>query len=590
MMPRNHLHRPPARAVLWTFLALALVATRWAPLHGSVRRFTPEGAPYRVDFDYTPILRYHLASSGSVRGVLSNEWTNVRAAFDQWQAIPCTRIRFSEGTPSPALTAIPIEDGRIDVHWVSPGLFSVPALGGSVSLQAGQIASAWFVDDGTGVVLQSVILINRDLDYLTDYEADSATRPFLESVVLHEIGHVLGLNHAVLGGATMWWFQGGGVGTAAGLSEDERTFAAAEYGTVATRAGRGSVRGTVRRNGAAVLGAVVIVESADARVLAATVTRANGQFDIPGLPPGPVRITARPLDPDSPSDAFLIRGREIDVSAASEYLSGATDFSPPAPVDRSVTAGGTAAADFQVASATPAWRIVEMRTGRAESGRSSSDAGLVLPADGSTGWVGVYVQGPVPGDALLAVKGPGLVIGETRVLPAALRQLTLVQATVSVEPGSAASLRTLEVTAGGVTQRAPGFVEIGPTAPDDNHDGVDDRFQRRYFAPFTSPDAGPERDPDGDGFVNRRESLMGSNPLDPESVAYRIVDLRLAPSEIRLRVETAPGRRYQVRTVDLTGGPGAPIGEPFTATQEVSEVARPRPVDPAVLLRVQGLP
>ena len=83
---------------------------------------------------------------------------------------------------------------------------------------------------------------------------------------------------------------------------------------------------------------------------------------------------------------------------------------------------------------------------------------------------------------------------------------------------------------------------------------------------------------------------MGSNPLDPESVAYRIVDLRLAPSEIRLRVETAPGRRYQVRTVDLTGGPGAPIGEPFTATQEVSEVVRPRPGDPAVLLRVQGLP
>lgn len=578
------------RAWQRALLFLAVLAFGWPPAHGYVRRFTPEGAPYRIDFGYTPILRYHLAPTGSARGVLSNEWTNVRAAFDQWQAIPGTRIRFSEGSSSPALTAIPIEDGRIDVHWVSPGLFSVPALGGSVSLQAGQIASAWFVDDGTGVVLQAVILINRDLDYLTDYEADSATRPFLESVVLHEIGHVLGLNHAVAGGATMWWFQGGGVGTGTGLSEDDRAFARSEYGTPSTVAGLGSVRGSVRRNGAAVLGALVVVESADGEVLAATVTRASGTFDLRGLPPGPGRVSVRPLDPDGPSDAFLVRGREIDVSAAAEYLAAATDFAPPAAIDRVISAGGIVTADFQVSTTAPTWRIVEMRTGGAESGRSSSDGGLVLPAGTDGFWVGVYLQGTIPADARLSVTGPGITVGTTRVIPGALRQLTLVQAPVSVAPDTPASLRTLTVTAGGSTATAPGFVEIRPIAPDDNHDGVDDRFQRRYFAPFTLPDAGPERDPDGDGFVNRRESLMGSNPLDPASVAYRIVDLQLDPGGVRLRVETAPGRRYQVRTVDLSGGTGTPLGDPFTATQEISDVIRPRPPGTAVILRVLGLP
>ncbi|MFM8359780.1 MAG: hypothetical protein ACKOET_14645, partial [Verrucomicrobiota bacterium] len=146
----------------WLALVFGLLLLAVRPASAYVVRTTPEGQPYRVDPARTPTLKYFLGSSGSARGVWSNEWNAVRAAFAQWQAVPGGRLRFDEGGSSPGLSAIPLEDRRVDVVWVSPGVHPVPALGGPVVLAAGQIAAAWFVDDGAGVILQAVILVNRD--------------------------------------------------------------------------------------------------------------------------------------------------------------------------------------------------------------------------------------------------------------------------------------------------------------------------------------------------------------------------------------------------------------------------------------------
>lgn len=541
---RADFRRPGPTRVLGWALGLFLLAV--GPAAAYVVRTTPEGQPYRVDPARTPTLKYFLGTSGSARGVWSNEWNAARAAFAQWQAVPGGRLRFDEGGSSPGLSAIPIEDRRVDVVWVSPGVHPVPALGGPVVLAAGQIAAAWFVDNGAGVILQAVILVNRDLDYLTDYGAVSANRPFLESVVLHEIGHVLGLNHAPLGGATLWWFQGGGVGPAAGLSADEVAFVQAEYGTDSIRATRGIFSGRVLLGSQPVLGAVVTAESADGLAVSSTLSRADGRYTLAGLPVGDYRLRVTPLDSGLNSDTYLVRAADIAPSGANEYFSAATGFGMVTSAPVTVLAGRTVSRDISVVAATAPFRIVEMRVGLERADRQSGDQPVGMPASASNLWLGVYLSPGAPAGVRLGITGGGWTAGVPEILPGALRQLTLVQVPLAILPGALAGLRSVWVEGGGHTAWANGFVEVMPAAPDDDFNGLDDLFQRAHFAPFTRPEAQPGADPDGDGWTNRREAPGGTSPVDRLSIPLVLARPAWEVGGLRLGWSSVAGRRYQL--------------------------------------------
>ena len=193
-------------------------------------------------------------------------------------------------------------------------------------------------------------------------------------------------------------------------------------------------------------------------------------------------------------------------------------------------------------------------------------------------WVGVYIPGAVGADAVLRLTGGGLTYGATVVVPDALRHLTLVQVPVTVAPGAVPGLRSVSVTAGGSVAWANGFAEVLPLTYDFNFDGLDDLFQRRWFSPFTRPEAGPEKDPDSDGFVNRREAAMGSDPTDKLSVNYRIVSVRLAPNGTTVTWECAPGRSYQVFSrSDVRGTAWQAVGPKIAATGETAQYLDARP-------------
>jgi hypothetical protein len=531
-------------------LAALLALGGWSPAAAFVQRRNADGQFHVAPFGRTPALRYYLGTAGTARGVLSNEWTNVRAAFGQWQAVPGTVLRFEEGGTITGTTAIPQQDGRVDVLWVAPGTYPTPAFGEGTVLALGtlNLAITYLVNDEFG--FQAVILINRNQDFLTGFDEQSANRTFLEAVVLHELGHVLGLNHSPLGGATMWWTTAGGVGPAAGLSTDEVAFAQAIYGTAATRAALGEIRGRVTRGGANVLGALVSVLTTNGLVHSAAVSGADGTYRLPGLPPGAYTLRFAPLDPDANvanrGDLHLVRGLELDVTTFREYVNGATNFVPQTNGPAVVAAGNVTTVNAAVTPGQPPFRITELRPEFLPGARSSGDFPLQLPPGASNAWVGVYLPGFAFTNATLRVSGDGLTFGATQVLPGALRQLTLVQAPVTVASNATPGLRRIIVSAGGAAAEAVGFAEVAAAEPDYNFDGLADRFQRRYFHPFTQAEAGPERDPDNDGFVNRREARMGSDPLDAASVAYRLLGLELGAGGARITGETAPGRRYQL--------------------------------------------
>ncbi|MDT5272743.1 MAG: hypothetical protein QOH49_4929 [Acidobacteriota bacterium] len=136
--------------------------------------------------------------------------------------------------------------------------------------------------------------------FSTDGTADSYD---LESTFVHEIGHMLGLEHSGLVAASMQPRQGTNGTynlpnfTTRTLSSDDVAGIRAVYGP---RSGLGSIAGRVGYNsstGTAAFGAHVFAEDvATGRVVGGNVANAAGNYRIDSLPPGQYRIIVEPLD------------------------------------------------------------------------------------------------------------------------------------------------------------------------------------------------------------------------------------------------------------------------------------------------------
>jgi len=504
--------------------------------------------------------------------VPTEEWNNVRSALGQWQAVPGTGIQFMEGSPIVSTRQIPVEDGRVDVVWVDPGISSLASgfNGYQISLAAGKVAATWLFTDNlaTSEIVQAIILVRRDLDFTTQYSESSATKPFLETVLLHELGHVLGLSHSPLATSTLWWSSSAAVNATTGLSADEIAFAQNVYGTATTVAGLGKISGTIRMNGSPVLGAMVLAERTNGVLVSATVSRANGGYELGGLSPDTYRVRVHPLDPNGGSDTFLVRGLDLDVTGLGEYDLAQTGFQSTVPVSIILSKKTVQTRDFAlIAPAEAPRRITEIRRGLDRNDRLSGDVAIQLAPGIRDAWVGVYIPNLAAGSATLRVSGVGLSYGTTEILPGALRQLTLVQVSVTVDPKAAAGPRTLEVEVGATVIRANGFVEILPSYPDDNFDGFNDLFQRKFWNPFTVIDSGPEMDPDRDGYTNQRELAGSTDPISVDSYPLKLSVTREG-SRLGISANVGIGKTYQLYRRDDLGGAWQASGVPRLAIAE----------------------
>ncbi|MBD0325491.1 MAG: matrixin family metalloprotease, partial [Pyrinomonadaceae bacterium] len=165
---------------------------------------------------------------------------------------------------------------------------------GSLLVKTGQTRVIY--DPGTGAILESDIVINPCLQFSTDGTVGTYD---LESTLTHELGHLLGLEHSGVIGATMQPQQGqnGLYGlpawTPRTLSEDDRAGIHVLYGP---SSGLGSIAGTLRAD-TPIFGAHVWAENTGTgQVIAGNITFPNGTFRIDSLPPGTYRVIAEPLD------------------------------------------------------------------------------------------------------------------------------------------------------------------------------------------------------------------------------------------------------------------------------------------------------
>jgi Matrixin len=180
--------------------------------------------------------------------------------------------------------------------------------------------------DGNGAISEADIALNPNVLFSSDGTVGTYD---LEATFTHEIGHLLGLEHSAIIGATMQPRQamnglfGLPAFTQRSLSYDDIAGARALYGS---RAGTGSLLGRLVTNSFGgqsqpVFGAHVFAEeTSTGRVIAGNLTLHSGDYRIDGLPAGGYRVIGQGLDgPIEPQEIATARGS----------YAGLVDTTPP---------------------------------------------------------------------------------------------------------------------------------------------------------------------------------------------------------------------------------------------------------------------
>lgn len=594
---RFRFHRHPG----WQTFCLALLAGTLPVFrtHGFVLQTLPSGAPFRWNLDFydadafpaqnpsTLAIRYALSTETSSAATRDAEWNCVRAAFAQWALVPGTKLKFEEAGTFAAPADVNSEDSINSVVWFAGNRL---VCGGRAffSSSTAALTCVATLDDGT--IVEADMILNKGSNWFTDYNSPKLNHLFMESVVLHEVGHLLGLNHSPLGAATMFWQTQAGITPQVGLSPDETRYLRSVYGTTATRGGNGTIKGTVKMGGTGVFGAVVVAEDSLGMVQAGTLTAADGSYSLPGLSPGAHFIRVTPLDPTGNIDAYLVRGFDIDEYRRS-YSNATTAFQTVTNAPVTVTAGGTVDVSVAVPAGNPTFRITEMRAAFSPADRSSSDGAWRLQRGQKGAFLGVFVPNLPGTNATLRLTGTGVTYGPTTVTLNALRGMPLVQVEVSVQTNATPGIRSLWLEAGGKVAWANGFAEVAPDFPDDNLDGLDDAFQRRHFNPFTRIEAAPAADPDGDGWANDREAAAGSIPTDPNSTGLKVLSTKVTGSGTQVTAETAVGKKYQLwARPDVAGGVWKAVGGVVVASAKTQVFVDAESKEQFRFYRIQQVP
>ncbi|HEV2765638.1 MAG TPA: matrixin family metalloprotease, partial [Pyrinomonadaceae bacterium] len=154
-------------------------------------------------------------------------------------------------------------------------------------------------DPNTGGIVDGDVAINPNS--CAQFSTDGTPGTFdLEATFVHEIGHMLGLEHSGVVAASMQPRQGrNGIYdlpalTVRTLSDDDIAGIRAIYGPLSNL---GAIQGTVAGPSGAIFGAHVFAEEVSTgRVRGSNITLPDGRYRIDGLPAGQYRVVVEPLD------------------------------------------------------------------------------------------------------------------------------------------------------------------------------------------------------------------------------------------------------------------------------------------------------
>jgi hypothetical protein len=181
-------------------------------------------------------------------------------------------------------------------------------------------STSYFIDDTTGEILEADIFFNSTFPWSVSSSGE-AGRFDLESIILHETGHLFGLGHSSLGETEL--VAGGGrrviaaesvmfpIAFSTGIVKnrtpraDDIAGLSEVYPGPARGSDTGALTGRVTRNGQGLFGAhVVALNPATGVMVGNFTTDTQGNVTVTGLSPGPYIVRVEPVD-DADLDSFF---------------------------------------------------------------------------------------------------------------------------------------------------------------------------------------------------------------------------------------------------------------------------------------------
>ena len=266
----------------------------------------------------------------------------------RWQRLP-VRYVVSE-RPVPGVTAIQLRDAaaRAAGAWQNLATSSIAfEFAGFTAAEAGPAdtlstlgfrarpdqarvlaQTSYVINNVTGEIVESDIWFNSEFDWSVATAGESG-RFDVESIAVHELGHMLGLGHSAIGETEMRpgghsviaaesvmfpiAFSSGNVESRR-LRADDIAGASDMYPDGEFQRATGSATGRVLKSGQGVFGAHVVAFSlATGKLVANYTLDTNGNFTIAGLDPGRYLLRVEPLDDGETNSYFSNPGR-VDVS------------------------------------------------------------------------------------------------------------------------------------------------------------------------------------------------------------------------------------------------------------------------------------
>jgi len=308
------------RVLVMTFIGAAIQA----PVHAYLKLGVSISPSDSVVLTWrTMPVRYYVTDSG-VNGVSATDFQSALGrAFDRWQAVPTASITYAFAGFTSARPGQ--EDGQSTL-----GFRNEPE-------QSRVLASTSFmVDEVTGELLESDIFFNSVFSWSVSANGASG-RYDVETIALHEIGHLSGLGHSAIGetetgatgrkvtasGSVMFPIAfGAGVVTNRNLQPDDIAGISDLYPDGGFAATTGTVSGLILKNGQGVYGAhVVAFNPATGTMVGNFTLKADGSFTIAGLSPGPHVLRVEPLD-DGDVESFVGGTPDLDfrVTFSSRFV------------------------------------------------------------------------------------------------------------------------------------------------------------------------------------------------------------------------------------------------------------------------------
>jgi hypothetical protein len=311
--PQNRQAPPLRRGMLVVALA---IASAWPSPANAYLKFgaLSSSGPVVVKWAAAPV-RYFVNDT-LVPGVSPNDFqAAVGRAFGTWQAVSSSSItyQFAGFTSASPLE----EDGQTTL-----GFASMPQLDRVLA------STDILVDTMTGAIVEADIFFNSAFAWSVAAGGQSGSFD-LESIALHEIGHLSGLGHSALGEtelradgsrrviaaeAVMFpiaYPAGNLLGRT--LRPDDIAGISDLYPDNGFSATTGSISGHVLRNGQPVFGAHIVAYDLSTQSLIANFSLdGRGTFSIHGLSPGPHVLRIEPLD-DADIGSFFDASQAVDV-------------------------------------------------------------------------------------------------------------------------------------------------------------------------------------------------------------------------------------------------------------------------------------